>query len=123
MTEKQRTPGAAFFVAVVLAAAVLLYPVTFGIAVWLSARDFFERTTVQTAYRPLLWLVVRSPEPVWVAIHWWGEIGIPSDRGVKLSVPTPEDDDVGVWFGRLPFGVGTSGSGMIFLTGSAGASE
>jgi len=113
MADKQRTPGAAFYVAVFLVASVLLYPVTFGVAVWMAARGFVERTTVQTAYRPLLWLGVRSPELVWKVIYWWGEFGIPSGRGVKLSVPTPEDDEVGVWFGTPFRGRGALAGGLI----------
>ena len=114
MISERRKPGTAFFVTVFFVAAVLMYPVTFGVAVWLAARGIIRAVTVETVYRPLLWLGIRSPQPVWNAIHWWGEVGVPSGRGIKLFVAYPEDDEVGVWFGtRVGIGTGALAGGLI----------
>jgi hypothetical protein len=115
-------PGAAFFVTLFLLASVLLYPVTFGIAVWLSARGFVERTTVQTVYQPLLQAAVRGPGPVQTAIAWWGEIGIPRGERVSFLIITPDDEFVAVCFGRPPFGMakGSTGLGLIHSRSSTG---
>src|SRR5262249_52867833 len=123
----ERKPGVAFFATLFLVASVLLYPVTFGVAVWLTARGFIERTTVESVYRPLLWIGIRSPAPVWTAIHWWGEVGVPAGDGVELLVSTPQDDAVWILFGtrflRLGSGTGALAGGLIGNAEAAHSNE
>jgi hypothetical protein len=115
-TDDQRKPGAALWVAEYLVAAALFLPATFGPAVWSASRGLVDTKLVGWVYRPMLWADIRAPEVVNRAITWWAETGIPSDRGVQFLVPTSEDGDVMVAFGRLPFGVGrTGGIGIVHI--------
>jgi hypothetical protein len=102
-----RKPGAAFLVTVVVSAAVPLYPLTFGPAVWLVSREHVDGNIVERAFRPILWAAVRGPKPLMAAINWWANIGIPSDCGAEFTAISEDDGDVLIFFGRLPFGVGT----------------
>lgn len=75
-----RKPAAAAWATGILVATCLLYGVSFGPAVWLSARGYVNREIVEYAYRPLLWECNNGREPVATALHWWASFGIPSQK-------------------------------------------
>ena len=76
-----------------LAGLSLFYLLSFGPAVWLTARDwnfgrsFDGRTTfVESFYRPVLWSSARANSWLGKAVGWWGSLGVPDDKPVYLSI-------------------------------------
>ena len=105
--ETEKKPGAGLLVTVFLTAAVLLYPLAFGPSVWLVSREHVDGNVVERAFRPILWAAVRGPKPVKAAINWWADVGIESNCAVRFAAIPSDDGDIVIYFGRLPFGVGT----------------
>jgi len=77
-----RQPSAIVVATIVLVAAVLLYPVSFGPAVWLTARGHVQKSTVESVYWPMIWAAGHGPSPLRRAALWWGSIGVPAAEEV-----------------------------------------
>jgi hypothetical protein len=88
MTSDRKKPGLAFW-ATVVAAAVLLYPISFGPACWLYSRsqslEIWE--TSNRIYYPILWVWWEAPAPVDSAIEWYANVG----SAIELNMA--KDDD------------------------------
>ena len=85
---KERKPGMAFFVTVILVVALLLSPGTFGPAVWLTSRGHLKAQTVERVYRPVLIAIAHGPDWLSQAAMWWALLGVPEGGRVVLSVET-----------------------------------
>ena len=77
-------------VAVVLLAA---YPLSFGPAIWLTARGYFSEVAVQHFYMPFL-LSIEQAESLENAVTWWGSLGVPDNKAVNFMFQTDEADHV-----------------------------
>ena len=77
-------------VAVVLLAA---YPLSFGPAIWLTARGYFSEAAVQHFYMPFL-LSIEQAESLESAVTWWASLGVPDNRAVTFIFQTDEADHV-----------------------------
>jgi hypothetical protein len=60
MTERKK-PGVAFWAAVVVVAALVLYPLSFGPACWISSRLNLGAKLVPIIYRPVLRITYPDP--------------------------------------------------------------
>ena len=95
-----RKPSVVLSVTMFLAATVLLYPVSFGPAVWLSARGSVDTATLETIYFPIIWAAVHGPASFQNATEWWGSFGVPAGKAVVLSFgESPPDPDGSVCLG------------------------
>jgi hypothetical protein len=88
MTDRKQ-PGVAFWATVVVLVALVGYPVSFGPAVWLTARGYFRDSTVQSFYLPILWSAAQA-ESLESAVTWWGTLGVPDGESVTLELETDE---------------------------------
>ena len=74
----------------------VLYVLSIGPAIWLSARDislglsFDGRRFTDSFYQPVLWSMVEGPSFFGTAISWWGSLGVPAEEWVYLTVDTGE---------------------------------
>jgi hypothetical protein len=82
-----------FWTIVGLVALLAAYPVSFGPAVWLTARGYFRETAVQHFYMPLL-LSIEQAEPLESAVTWWASLGVPDNKAVTFIFQTDEADHV-----------------------------
>jgi len=89
MTSARKQPGVAFWATVVVVAALIGYPASFGPAIWLTARGCFRTSTVQPFYRPILWSAAQA-ESLEDALVWWGSLGVPDGKAVNLEFETDE---------------------------------
>jgi hypothetical protein len=78
-------------------ALLVLYPLSFGPAVWLTAQDCLVESAVARLYWPFLWAYVRMPHSAFLAIHWYGRVGIPKNKGALLAHPRPGDGKITYW--------------------------
>jgi hypothetical protein len=85
----RKQPGTAFWATVAVALALVAYPLSFGPAVWLTARRYFRPSTVQSVYWPVLWPAAHVPA-LEKAVVWWGSLGVPSGKWVYLEIETDE---------------------------------
>lgn len=83
---KSRKAGVALCVTVFMVAALLLFPVSFGPAVWFTARGCFHRATIERLYWPVLWSAVYGPDLVSDAVHFWGSLGVSSEDAMILQL-------------------------------------
>jgi len=92
LTEQatEQKSGAFLWLTLALVAALLLFPVSFGPAVWGATRGYLDRRSVEKIYRPIFWAGVHGPEPVKAGIHWWGGLGIVPGKAVLFLVPSPD---------------------------------
>ena len=63
MTSR-RKPGVAFWATVVIAAGLVLYPLSFGPACWLAFDGHLSQTVVAEAYRPVIRAANMAPAPI-----------------------------------------------------------
>jgi hypothetical protein len=81
---------AAFWITVALVAVLVGYPLSFGPAVWLTARDYFRTSIVESFYRPVLWSTAVAPSLLENAVVWWGSLGVPDGELVTLEIETDD---------------------------------
>jgi hypothetical protein len=62
MSTPQERPGAAFWATVVVASALLLYPLSFGPVCWITSRADCSGRILTTIYQPILWVWGRHAE-------------------------------------------------------------
>jgi hypothetical protein len=60
MTPDRKKPGVAFWATVVVVVLVA-YPLSLGPALWISSHTAPREKSVLIAYRPLAWIIGRSP--------------------------------------------------------------
>jgi len=89
MSEQRKTPGVTFWIIVALVAMLVLYPLSIGPAVWLTARSYFRESTVNSFYWPVLWSAAQAA-PLEDSVGWWGSLGIPDGEMVTLEIETDE---------------------------------
>ncbi len=68
MTSHKK-PTAGFWITVSLVAALVAYPLSFGPACWVLARDNSRSQThrsIEAIYRPLFWVIVNGP--AWASV-------------------------------------------------------
>jgi hypothetical protein len=75
MTPDRTKPGLAFYATIILLVVLVLYPLSFGPACWISSRTTLGRETIKAAYFPISRLWKRGPEPIADAINWYCYIG------------------------------------------------
>jgi hypothetical protein len=74
-----------------LAAAIalpILYVLSFGPACWIAGRGNISEAAVERFYRPILLQLVHGPDRLNAPLSWYGSIGVPQRRDVKLRVMT-----------------------------------
>jgi hypothetical protein len=67
------------------------YPLSFGPAIWLTARGYFRESAVQSFYMPFL-LSVGQAESLESAVTWWASLGVPDDKAVTFIFQTEDAD-------------------------------
>jgi len=90
VTPEPRKPGAAFWAALLLVLAPVVWVIGFGPAVWLTAAGCLDREVVEHAYRPILSAAVNGPETIQGVIAWWGSLGIGRGRGASFDIGNPD---------------------------------
>lgn len=88
-----KRPSAALWLTVALVVVLVAYPLSFGPAVWLTARGYFSESKVNSFYWPVLWSASQAP-PLENAVDWWGSLGVPDGELVTLYIETDEADVV-----------------------------
>lgn len=78
MTSDRKSPGVAFWATVVLVAALVGYPLSFGPAVWVIDHDDLPAAwavdAFEVLYRPIIWLEENGPTPISYAIDSYIEL-------------------------------------------------
>jgi hypothetical protein len=88
VTDRKK-PGVAFWATVAVVAALVAYPLSFGPAIWLTARGYFRESTVQSFYMPVLWSAAQA-ESLENVVTWWGSLGVPDGKSVDFMFETDE---------------------------------
>ena len=88
MTDRKH-PSAALWITVALLAVLVGYPLSIGPAIWLTARDYFRESTVQSFYMPVLWSAAQA-ELLEDGLVWWGTLGVPDGEDVTFMLETDE---------------------------------
>ena len=70
-----KKPGGGFWATVVLVVTLVVYPVSFGPASWISSRVTVLGPAVEIAYLPILCLWDECPAPVINFLHWYTQWG------------------------------------------------
>ena len=78
-----------FWIIASVVALVSGYPLSFGPAIWLTARGYFRESAVQSFYMPLL-MSSAEAESLGNAVEWWGSLGVPDDKSVTFIFQTDE---------------------------------
>jgi hypothetical protein len=74
MTDRKK-PGVAFWATVVVV-AVLLYPISFGPACWITSRTNMGASAIPAVYRPLTWAMSPNSETMINRVStWYAKIG------------------------------------------------
>ena len=92
MSDPNKKRGVRFYatvVAVVVAVALVMYPLSIGPAIWLTSRGYFRESTVQLLYMPVL-LSAEQAEWLENAVTWWGSLGVPDGKSVDFMYETDE---------------------------------
>ena len=89
MAARDKKPGVAFWATVVVVVVLVAYPLSFGPAIWLTARGYFRESTVQSFYMPVLWSAAQA-ESLENAVTWWGSLGVPDGKSVNFMFETDE---------------------------------
>jgi hypothetical protein len=94
MTTSRKKPGVAFWATVVVVVvALILYPLSLGPAIWLTARGYFRESTVQSFYMPFL-VPAEYVELLESGVTWWGSLGVPDNKAVTFIYETWDGDCV-----------------------------
>ena len=73
----RQKPTAAFYVCVVLSAALIMYPLSFGPACWLASRHTAFVPALLAIYGPVIWIWDHSPRFVGDCLGWYTSVGAP----------------------------------------------
>jgi hypothetical protein len=93
MSDRKKPP-AGFWITVALVAVLVGYPLSFGPAIWLTARGYFRESAVQSFYMPILWSAAQA-ELLEDGLVWWGTLGVPDGEDVIFMFET--DDALNVF--------------------------
>jgi hypothetical protein len=88
MTDRKK-PGVAFWATVVVVVVVLLYPISFVPACWISSRVQPSGKAVSLIYRPVLWA--------------WGHLGEDADDCISEWIAVGTTHGYAVINGRIEF--------------------
>ena len=85
---EQRRPTIGFWAAVIVTAALILYPLSAGPAAWIALRllPVSSITTVDRCYTPVVWLMTRT-EPTATAWRWYITRWVDWDELVSRGKP------------------------------------
>ena len=85
MTRSSKPPSAAFWATVVVVVALILYPLSFGPACWLTAQPWQNAFQNDGFDMPPRWMQINRPfgiilnkgnSPVKTAVKWWATLGV-----------------------------------------------
>ncbi len=88
MTDRKK-PGVALWATGVVVVGLVLYPLSLGPAIWLTARGYVRDSAVQWFYMPVL-LSAEQAEPLENAVTWWGSLGVPDGKAVNIIFETDD---------------------------------
>jgi hypothetical protein len=74
MGEQNKKPGAAFWATVVVIALLVMYPLSFGPACWISSRTNTAASVIPIVYRPIVWCMAHN-RGLGKVVKWYGELG------------------------------------------------
>lgn len=89
MRDNRKKPGVAFWASAAIIMIVVGYPLSFGPAIWLTARGNFRESTVQSFYMPILWSAAQA-ESLENVVTWCGSLGVPDGKSVDVMFETDE---------------------------------
>jgi hypothetical protein len=89
----------AFWATVLVVVVLVAYPLSFGPAVWLTARANASHAIVESVYWPILWLEHEGPDSSYYIIRWYGSIGTPAGEYVVFELTTSDGESFAVSFG------------------------
>jgi len=82
-----------FWIIASVVALLAGYPLSFGPAIWLTARGYVRASAAQYFYMPFL-LSAEQAESLESAVTWWGSLGVPDNKAVTFIFQTDEADHV-----------------------------
>ena len=82
-----------FWIIASVVALLAGYPLSFGPAIWLTARGFLRESAVQSFYMPFL-KSAGQVEFLENAVTWWASLGVPDDKAVTFIFQTDDADFV-----------------------------
>jgi hypothetical protein len=91
MTNRKQ-PGATFWAAIVVV-VVLMYPLSFGPACWLTSRGIFFHTFTARAFYPVVWAATFGPRPIRDGIQWYATVGTAQPWSIGIL-----QHDLGMWW-------------------------
>ena len=93
MSDNRKKPGMAFWATAVVVVGLLLYPLSLGPAIWLTARGYLRQSAVQAFYMPAL-LSAELAEPLENVVTWWGSLGVPDGKAVNMILDADDASHV-----------------------------
>jgi len=93
----RKKPGVPFRATVVVAVALVVYPVSFGPACWISQRTGFGGRPIVAIYRPFFSRMLDERSHIRDPLLWYSRLGIASDVWPLLN------DDRLIWFSEGPW--------------------
>lgn len=81
----KRPPSTGFWTTVVLAAALVGYPLSFGPACWMTSWFRCGERTITTVYHPIVWTRLNGPVIIDSAIDWYSQVGARKGWGWWVS--------------------------------------
>jgi hypothetical protein len=74
MSDDREKPGVVFWATVVMVAALVVYPLSFGPACWGMDRGIGDSCEIAAVFRPILWLWVSGPQWVGESVSWYANL-------------------------------------------------
>jgi outer membrane protein TolC len=71
----------------------IVYPLSIGPAIWLTARGYLRTSAVQSFYMLVL-VSVEQAEPLENVVTWWGSLGVPDGKAVNMIFDTDDASHV-----------------------------
>jgi hypothetical protein len=71
----ERPASAGFWTTIFVAAALFVYPLSFGPACWITSHAETGETMLSEIYKPILWIRWNGPEAISEAIDFYSHIG------------------------------------------------
>jgi hypothetical protein len=94
MNDDRRIPGVAFRASVAAVVLLVLYPLSFGPACWITSRTpHDEWPPVLTAYWALSWIVTRCPSSIFHGLLSYGELFSGEDLIPWITLTQADDDE------------------------------
>jgi hypothetical protein len=77
----RKHPSAAFWATVVLVAALVGYPLSFGPACWLADYSGMGKEIIPMIFTPAIWCSANGAAPVSAGINWWAHLCCKNEWG------------------------------------------